>query len=80
MTVEVLRSDDRGRITIPEWAREKLGYKPGQALELRVEDAKIILSPPSNEEEKRLDEILGKVKFDRVARRRAEQWLKQKST
>jgi len=41
MMVEVLRSD-RDRIAIPEWAREKLGYKPGQALELRVEDAKIL--------------------------------------
>lgn len=77
--IEVLRSDDRGRITIPKWAREKLEYKYGDPLELRVEDSKLILSPPTNEEEERLDVVLRDVKFDRSARRRAEKWLKGSS-
>jgi AbrB family looped-hinge helix DNA binding protein len=80
MMAEVLRSDDRGRITIPRWARDKLGYKYGEPLELRVEDRCLILSPPTDEAGKKLDVLLGEVKFDRSARRRAERWLKDQST
>ncbi len=78
--VEVLRSDNRGRITIPKWARDKLEYRYGQPLELRVEDSKLILTPPTDDEGKRLDVILGNVKFDRSSRRRAEKWLRDQST
>ncbi len=76
----MLRSDRRGRITIPRWARDKLGYKYGDPLELRVEGSKLILSSPTNQEETRLDAVLKDVKFDRSARRRAGEWLKRSST
>ena len=78
--IEILRSDDRGRITIPRWARRSLGYDYGDPLELRVEGSKMILTTPSNEEERRLDVVLKDVKFDRSARRRGERWLKGSST
>ena len=80
MMAEVLRSDDRGRITIPRWARDKLGYKYGEPLELRVEDRCLILSPPTDEAGEKLDALIGEVEFNRSARRRAEKWLKDQST
>jgi len=75
---DVVRSDDRGRVTIPKWAREKLSYKSGEPLELRVENTKIILSPSSDQEE-RLDSLVKHVRFDRSARRRAEERLKDRN-
>lgn len=74
MTVAA-RLDDRGRITVPASVREKLGFNRGDLLEIRVEDSKLILSPFKNEEGKKLEELIGDLKFDRSSRREAESWL-----
>lgn len=77
---DVLKSDERGRVTIPARIREKTGCEPGQPFELHVEGNKIVLSPLPKNPEKKLDELLGGIKFDRKARKRAEEWLKEESS
>lgn len=77
---DVLRSDARGRVTIPKKIRERIGYDPGQPLQVRLKDGKIVLSPIAKDPEKRLDEVLGEITFDRKARRKAEKWLKEESS
>lgn len=77
---DVSRSDSRGRVTIPAEIREETGYEPGQPFQIYVDGGKIVLSPLPKNPEKKLDELLGGIEFDRKARKRAEEWLKKESS
>jgi AbrB family looped-hinge helix DNA binding protein len=73
--VVVVEIDDRHRITIPKGVRETLNLSEKQKLYMVVAgDTLIIKKMPPNPSES-LDEILGDIRFDREARRRAEEWL-----
>ncbi len=37
--------DERGRVTIPKYIREDFHLKPGEEVEIREEDDKIIIKP-----------------------------------
>lgn len=41
-TVEV---DDRGRITIPVTLRDRLGILPGDELDIRIEEGRLVVRP-----------------------------------
>lgn len=43
--------DDKGRILIPKAAREKVGLQTGGKARLKIENEKIIITPPVSPEE-----------------------------
>ncbi len=43
--------DEKGRILIPKEAREKVGLQAGGKAKLRIENEKIIITPPVSPEE-----------------------------
>jgi len=67
------RVTERGQITIPKDVRERLGIRPGQVLEVREEDGRIVAVKSLQEEpvksvtgvlrtDRTVDEILGELR------------------
>lgn len=79
MVRQVVKADDRGRITIPVKIREEVGLKAGGEVEVRCEEDRVIVVPVTERRTEKLSEILGEVHFDREARRRGERWLLERS-
>lgn len=73
------KTDERGRITIPQEMRERIGLERGQTLRISERDNKLVLTPVESEPGKSLEKLIGDVKFDRDARRRAEKWLRKEN-
>ena len=40
-----IKVDNRGRITIPKWIRDDFQLEPGEEVEIREDDDKIIIEP-----------------------------------
>lgn len=79
VVTQVVKADDRGRVTIPCEIREEVGLKAGAEVEVRAEGDRVILSPVTERRAEKLSAMLGDVRFDRKARRRAERWLLERS-
>ncbi len=37
--------DSEGRLVLPDWLRRRLGLRPGQRLEVRIEEGRLVLEP-----------------------------------
>ncbi|MFW6111202.1 MAG: AbrB/MazE/SpoVT family DNA-binding domain-containing protein [Thermoproteota archaeon] len=79
VATQVVKSDDRGRITIPSKIRKDVGLDAGAEVEVKVEGDRVILSPLTGKRGEKLSEILGGVYFNRKARRKGERWLLERS-
>jgi len=51
MSTEEVAVDNKGRILIPKWIRDRIGLKPGGKALLKVEKENIIIMPPISPEE-----------------------------
>ncbi|MEM3660803.1 MAG: AbrB/MazE/SpoVT family DNA-binding domain-containing protein [Thermoproteota archaeon] len=51
MSVEEVDVDDKGRVLIPKEARDKVGLKAGGKARMKVENERIIITPPISPEE-----------------------------
>ncbi len=68
---EVVRLDERGRVTIPREVRDRLGLRPGERLSVRVMGNSIVLAK-AEDPFKVIKKVLKSITFHRGLRREAE--------
>ncbi len=73
--MSLVQVDHRFRVTIPRKIRKKIAVTEGQAFYLLPYEGGLLMKPVPKEAARKLDEVIGNFKFDRVARRKAEKWL-----
>jgi AbrB family looped-hinge helix DNA binding protein len=71
--MSIVKVDSRYRITIPKEIRDTLGIRKGQKLYALATQKEIILILLPDDPLKRLTELVGDVRFNREARRKAEE-------
>jgi len=71
----IIQIDERFRITLPRKLRRIFPVSAGEKLYIVASGDMLILRKVPQDPSSKLDEILGDFKFDRDARRRAEEWL-----
>jgi len=70
MMGETVVVDSRGRVTLPREVRSALGVRPGDRLRVSTRGDRIVLEKVEDPFET-LERLLGGLRFDREARRRA---------
>jgi AbrB family looped-hinge helix DNA binding protein len=78
-SMSIVEIDERFRLALPKEVRESFKVTKGQKLYvIPVGDTLIIKRIPEDVPEK-LEKIIGELKFDRSARRKAEEWFLKRS-
>jgi len=77
--MSLVEVDPRFRVTIPKAVRTKLNVTEGQRLYVVSFGDSLIMRPVPERPAVKLDEILGDLRFDREARKKAERWLFRRS-
>lgn len=72
---DFVRIGKKFTIVIPKRIREKLGLSEGQLSEIRVDKDRLIITPKHKDPFKRLEEIIGDIKYEKSTEKRAEKWL-----
>ncbi len=75
----LVQLDKKHRVTLPKKLRKKFRIIEGQKFYLVPYGDDFLLKPVPKDPEKKLDDMIGKIKFDREARRRAESWIVEQS-
>ncbi len=73
--MSLVEVDERFRFTLPKEVRESFKVAKGQKLYVITAGNTLIIKKIPEDIPKRLEKIIGKVSFDRSARRKAEEWL-----
>ncbi len=73
--MSLVEVDERFRFTLPKEVRESFKVVKGQKLYVISAGNTLIIKKIPEDIPKRLEKIIGKVSFDRSARRKAEEWL-----
>lgn len=73
--MELVEVDERYRITIPKGVRAAFRVLRGQRFYLIPYGGDILMKPVPDDPAGKLDGAMGEFRFDRAARRKAEEWL-----
>ena len=79
MGMSVVEVDSRFRVTIPTEIRKTVEVREGQTFYLIPFEDGLLMKPLPKDPSRRLDEIIGDFTFDRKARRKAEEWLRERA-
>ncbi len=79
MGMSVVEVDSRFRVTIPAEVRKKVEVKEGQTFYLIPREDGLLMKPVPKDPSRKLDELIGDFKFDRKARRRGEEWFRERA-
>lgn len=73
--MSIVEVDDRFRLTLPKEVRSTFKVSSGERLYVITAGNILIIKKVPEDPSKELDKLIRDVKFDRNARRKAEQWL-----
>jgi len=73
--MSVVEVDDRFRLTLPKEVRSTFKVSRGERLYVITAGDILIIKKVPEDPSKELDKLIRDLKFDRNARRKAEQWL-----
>ncbi len=76
--MRVVEVDSRFRVTIPAEIRKTVEVTEGQTLYIIPQEDGLLMKPIPKNPSRKLDELIGDFKFDRKARRRAEEWFRER--
>lgn len=74
---EIVKVKRKFNVTIPKKLRKNLPVKVGQLVKIKLEDGKLVLKPIAEDPSGRLEEIIGKIRPEDIARQAEEVIVKE---
>ena len=73
--MSIIEVDERFRVTLPKAVRKGFKLAKGERLYVISAGDTVIMKRVPKDPSSKLDKLIGHIKFDRNARRKAERWL-----